>query len=228
MDRSWITKSRITTEYQNGLQYFLDYAFRNTSMNDKILCPCKRCGMGICVSRDDAFEHLTVDGFIPGYTQWIAHGELPSILSARGENQRNTLGDDDVQGSVHDAFGVPNEDRYTEEYAGQIKGKDKPEHLRMMGQGVCPSDILNGTPKSTSNRLIMEYKEKIARLEARLETQQKICASQVHKGTDGRVSESLSLNATSTQVDQVMQIARMIEEAHKTIYVPTNMLCSFG
>ncbi|KAG6399778.1 hypothetical protein SASPL_141263 [Salvia splendens] len=36
--------------------------------------------MGICVSRDDAFEHLTVDGFIPGYTHGIAHGELPSIF----------------------------------------------------------------------------------------------------------------------------------------------------
>ncbi|KAG6421764.1 hypothetical protein SASPL_118321 [Salvia splendens] len=52
-------------------------------MKDKILCPCKRCGIGISVSRDEAFEHLTVDGFIPGYTQWIAHGELPSSRSSR-------------------------------------------------------------------------------------------------------------------------------------------------
>ncbi|KAG6407736.1 hypothetical protein SASPL_130733 [Salvia splendens] len=85
-------------------------------MNDKILCPCKRCGIGISVSRDEAFEHLTVDGFIPGYTQWIAHGELPSSRSSRFDNQHNTLGDDDMQGLVHDAFGVPNEDGYTEEH----------------------------------------------------------------------------------------------------------------
>ncbi|XP_042063803.1 uncharacterized protein LOC121807603 [Salvia splendens] len=116
MDRSWMTKSRITTKYQNGLEYFLDYAFRNSSMKDKILCPCKRCGIGISVSRDEAFEHLTVDGFIPGYTQWIAHGELPSSRSSRCDNQHNTLGDDDMQGLVHDAFGVPNEDGYTKEH----------------------------------------------------------------------------------------------------------------
>ncbi|KAG6418780.1 hypothetical protein SASPL_120985 [Salvia splendens] len=86
----------------------------------------------------------------------------------------------------------------------QVMGKDKPGHVRMMGKGVCPSDIWNGTSKSTSNRLLMEYKEKNARLEPMLETQQRICASQVHKGQDVRnVSESSSLNPTSTEVDQV-------------------------
>ena len=198
-----MTKSRITTEYQNGLEYFLDYAFRNASMYNKILCPCKRCGMSICMSRDDAFEHLTVDGFIPGYTHWIAHGELPSILSARGENQRNTLGDDNVQGSVHDSVGVPNEGGCTEECVGQIKGKDKLGHVRMMGQEVFPSYISNETPKSTSNRLRKEYKKNIAHLEAMLETKQRIRASQVHKWTNVGVSESLSLNATSRKVDKV-------------------------
>ncbi|XP_041994040.1 uncharacterized protein LOC121744538 isoform X1 [Salvia splendens] len=118
MDRSWMSKSRVTTEYQNGLHYFLDYAFHNASMHDKILCPCKRCRIRILVSRDDAFEHLTVDGFIPGYNQWIAHGELPSRLSSSGENQHNSLGDDDMRGLVHDAFGVPNEEGHTEEYTG--------------------------------------------------------------------------------------------------------------
>ena len=110
-----MTKSRMTIEYQNGLEYFLDYAFRNASMKDKILCPCKRCGVGISVSRDEAFEHLTVDGYIPRYTQWIAHGELPSSHSSRFDNQHN-LGDDDMQGLVHDAFGVPNKGGYTEEH----------------------------------------------------------------------------------------------------------------
>ncbi|KAG6423407.1 hypothetical protein SASPL_113802 [Salvia splendens] len=73
--------------------------------------------MTIFASRDEAYEHLIVDGFIPGYTDWIAHGELPSILASRRENQHNNveaLGDDDMQGLVHDVFGVPNEDGYTD------------------------------------------------------------------------------------------------------------------
>ena len=43
----------------------------------------------------------------------------------------------------------------------QIMEKDKSGHVRMMGQGVCPSDIWNGTPKSTSNHLLLEYQEKL-------------------------------------------------------------------
>ncbi|KAG6405787.1 hypothetical protein SASPL_133381 [Salvia splendens] len=73
--------------------------------------------MAIFASRDEAYEHLIVDGFIPGYTDWIAHGELPSILASKRENQHNNveaLGDDDMQGLVHGVFGVPNEDGYTD------------------------------------------------------------------------------------------------------------------
>ncbi|KAG6395273.1 hypothetical protein SASPL_145915 [Salvia splendens] len=79
--------------------------------------------MTIFASRDEAYEHLTVDGFIPGYTDWIAHGELPSILASRRENQHNNveaLGDDDMQGLVHDVFGVPNEDGYTDDTNSQM------------------------------------------------------------------------------------------------------------
>lgn len=119
MDRSWMEKSRVTEEYQNGLKFFLDYAFRNASMSDGILCPCKRCKIVIFATRDEAFEHLTVDGFISGYTQWIAHGELSSSRSLRSENQSTTAATsndlDDMQGLVHDAFGVPNIDSYVHE-----------------------------------------------------------------------------------------------------------------
>ncbi|KAH6796389.1 hypothetical protein C2S51_037375 [Perilla frutescens var. frutescens] len=122
MDRSWMTKSRVTEEYQNGLKFFLDFSFNNASISDKILCPCKRCKIGIFVSRDDAYEHLIVDGFIPGYTQWIAHGEL-SRKRSRPENQHEnqhgypeTSGYvDDMQGLIHDVFRVPQEDGYMQD-----------------------------------------------------------------------------------------------------------------
>ena len=42
----------------------------------------------------------------------------------------------------------------------QIMGKDKPSHERMMGKGICPTDVWNETPRSTSNLLLIEYKEK--------------------------------------------------------------------
>ncbi|KAG6390785.1 hypothetical protein SASPL_148530 [Salvia splendens] len=50
----------------------------------------------------------------------------------------------------------------------QLMGKDRPDHLRMMVKGVCPSDLWNETSKSTSNCFLVEYRKHIERLEARL------------------------------------------------------------
>lgn len=119
MDKSWMEKSRVSPEYINGLTFFLDFAFRNASISDRILCPCKHCKIGIFQSRDDAYEHLLVDGFIPGYTRWIAHGEIYTSLSCMSENQHDrpeTSGFvDDMVGLVHDAFGARQEDDFVQD-----------------------------------------------------------------------------------------------------------------
>ncbi|KAG6397381.1 hypothetical protein SASPL_143548 [Salvia splendens] len=83
----------------------------------------------------------------------------------------------------------------------QIMGKDKPGHVRMMGKGVCPIDVWSGTPRSTSDRLLIEYKYKIARLEAMLAAKQRP-ASQADIRPCVTNSESLSSQAT-TQADLV-------------------------
>ncbi|KAG6400802.1 hypothetical protein SASPL_137645 [Salvia splendens] len=84
----------------------------------------------------------------------------------------------------------------------QVVGKDKPGQVRMMGQGVCPSDVWNGTPINTSDRLLSEYREKIARLEAMLGAQQRPCASQADGRSNAIASESLSLRSTTAETDQ--------------------------
>ncbi|KAG6503406.1 hypothetical protein ZIOFF_035719 [Zingiber officinale] len=86
----------------------------------------QRCKIGICVSREEAYDHLTVDGFIKGYTHWVAHVEIacsaPSISSS-------VLSRDDVdnmEGLVHDAFGVQQHNGSTINTAGFEKDKDIP------------------------------------------------------------------------------------------------------
>ncbi|KAL6564873.1 hypothetical protein OROMI_016323 [Orobanche minor] len=76
MDKTWMNLPRNSVEYEYGLRGFLDFAFSRSSRNGKILCPCKRCCMGISLTREDTYAHLMVDGFIGGYSNWIAHGEL--------------------------------------------------------------------------------------------------------------------------------------------------------
>lgn len=108
-------KSRVSEEFENGVEFFLDYSFRNASVNGRILCPCKHCKIGISVTRKEASDHLTVDGFIPDYTQWIAHGELSSRISNQHDNPETSGSTDNMQGLVHDALGVQMNDGYMED-----------------------------------------------------------------------------------------------------------------
>ncbi|KAG6405593.1 hypothetical protein SASPL_133184 [Salvia splendens] len=85
----------------------------------------------------------------------------------------------------------------------QIMGKDKPDHIRMMGKRVCPSNLWNKTSKSTSNRLLVEYREKIEWLEARLATQERASGSQAGTRPNVIGSEPSSANATTAHIDQV-------------------------
>ncbi|KAG6529930.1 hypothetical protein ZIOFF_012147 [Zingiber officinale] len=126
MDKGWMFLPKQTEEYRKGLENFLDFAFSNANINGTIACPCARCKIGICVSREEAYDHLTVDGFIKGYTHWVAHGEIacsaPSISSS-------VLSRDDVdnmEGLVHDAFGVQQHYGSTINTAGFEKDKDIP------------------------------------------------------------------------------------------------------
>ena len=98
----------------------------------------------------------------------------------------------------------------------QIMGKDRPGHVRMMGKGVRPSDLWNETSKSTSNRLLVEYREKIERLEARLATQERACASQADTRPNVIVSKPPSVNATTAHIDQV---ALLLFSYHFKIYL---------
>ncbi|KAG8481368.1 hypothetical protein CXB51_026128 [Gossypium anomalum] len=91
MDRNWMNFSRASNEYQNGVQSFLDFAiFHNSSQENMILCPCKKCGNIYWHYREVFYEHLIVDGFIRGgYRQYVR--------------------EDDMEGMTRDAFNMRSE-----------------------------------------------------------------------------------------------------------------------
>jgi len=66
MDQSWITSSRITNEYEKGVEEFLQFAKRNgAGVNNNYFCPC--C---LNVRRQDfelIREHVLYDGFLKSY-----------------------------------------------------------------------------------------------------------------------------------------------------------------
>ncbi|KAL3502590.1 hypothetical protein ACH5RR_037039 [Cinchona calisaya] len=114
MDKSWMQKDRRSDEFGKGFNAFLDYAFKHSSVNGMIACPCSECKYGVYVSRKEAKTHLKVSGFLKGYTQWVAHGEfLYSTQSTSSSNDvsRDASGvHDNMHNLVHDSLGVSQHD----------------------------------------------------------------------------------------------------------------------
>ncbi|KAF5805373.1 putative Transposase-associated domain-containing protein [Helianthus annuus] len=95
---------RATTEYENGLDKFLDFIFSTEGKNGQISCPCIDCGNQIWVDREEARTHLHCVGFIKGYriAPFISESCETPMLDA----------EDDMQGLVHDAFNEFGENRH--------------------------------------------------------------------------------------------------------------------
>ena len=69
MNRSWITASRISDEYENGIEEFLQFAKRNEiGVNNKYYCPCVNCVNVIRQDIELIREHVLCDGFLKSYT----------------------------------------------------------------------------------------------------------------------------------------------------------------
>ncbi|KAF7802497.1 hypothetical protein G2W53_041608 [Senna tora] len=113
MDKSWITKSRVSSEYVEGLNKFLDFAFANTITKDLIKCPCIHCGFRRWQTRETVYDHLICTQFPEGYTIWVWHGEsavrdandTPNIPKGTDIGEGGLSNQDLMQDMVKDAFG---------------------------------------------------------------------------------------------------------------------------
>ena len=78
-------RPRITEEYENGVEDFLQFAKQNApDFRGVYFCPCVKCLNGRRQSLDDIRTHLICDGICPTYTRWIWHGELSEMPSTPG------------------------------------------------------------------------------------------------------------------------------------------------
>ena len=83
MDRSWINQSRMSPEYEDGVEQFLQFALERGRPNEegKYYCPCINCLNGRRQLLDDIRDHLLCDGMKKNYTTWIWHGEVTDMQS---------------------------------------------------------------------------------------------------------------------------------------------------
>ncbi|XP_059292742.1 uncharacterized protein LOC132046198 [Lycium ferocissimum] len=83
MDKSWIGMPRNTPEYVIGLNQFLNFAFNNGAIGDKIKCPCHKYGFRKWQTRKIVFNHLIDKPFPQNYVTWFMHGEMNVLHNSR-------------------------------------------------------------------------------------------------------------------------------------------------
>ena len=123
MDKSWISKSRLSKEFIDGVDSFLNFAFAKKSQHGMISCPCYKCVNVFHHTREVVREHLVCNGFLSGYTCWVFHGERPPTSSSNlfsdvvamsngfreSPSQTQETGVDDINSLLENAFGMYNQ-----------------------------------------------------------------------------------------------------------------------
>ncbi|KAA0047739.1 transposase [Cucumis melo var. makuwa] len=121
MDKLWMHKSRLSKEYELGVESFINFGFSNTSTS-YIRCPCLKCGNCEKHSRKDVRDHLYVNGIDESYKIWFWHGKHFLPQSFYGESSKfdtHTCEENDV-GSVKEIIEVAHE-----EYSKDPNGFEK-------------------------------------------------------------------------------------------------------
>ncbi|XP_058759362.1 uncharacterized protein LOC131632633 [Vicia villosa] len=104
MDKSWIAKLHNTNEYLNGLNIFLDFAFKK---DPTVRCPCPVCGFLKWETRDVVKDHLLCRPFPKNYVIWDLHGEKRLPVASRNEDivQEMFCFENPMETMINDAFG---------------------------------------------------------------------------------------------------------------------------
>ena len=59
---------RLSNEYHDGVNEFLNLAFGNASVNVIIVCPCVKYGNSRWVTQSEVVDHLVCDELMQDYT----------------------------------------------------------------------------------------------------------------------------------------------------------------
>ena len=106
MDKSWLTMPRGTSEYINGVEEFIKFAFRS-SVGDRIKCPCKKCGFQRWETEATVRDHLQYNPFPENYVTWTLHGEKNLFQSYSNTEfiRDSTRHENPIELLVNEAFG---------------------------------------------------------------------------------------------------------------------------
>ncbi|XP_019237964.1 PREDICTED: uncharacterized protein LOC109218100 [Nicotiana attenuata] len=106
-NKIWMHCDRVSKEYLDGVEEFINHAFFEKQDGEQIACPCTECVLIHQVNRTTAYDHLVINDIMPSYDTWFCHGEsLKGSNNTQANNRsQTTLRGDDMTGMIHDAFG---------------------------------------------------------------------------------------------------------------------------
>jgi hypothetical protein len=107
MDKSWMTKPRISKEYIDNCRSFVDFAILNCRTPDGLIfCPCKTCHLNRQHTPALVYDHsIGGKGMWLQYKDWIYHSESPIRTRVEGTNLSRPTADagpsiEDVGGNM--------------------------------------------------------------------------------------------------------------------------------
>uniref|UniRef100_K3ZC47 Transposase-associated domain-containing protein n=1 Tax=Setaria italica TaxID=4555 RepID=K3ZC47_SETIT len=92
MERSWMKKARREIAYEDGVEEFLAFSYRDLPHDSEILCPCKNCKNRINQSRDEVRTHLSTRS--PGWRESDSMQELLHAAFGRAAGMPRGEADD--------------------------------------------------------------------------------------------------------------------------------------
>ncbi|XXG47109.1 hypothetical protein AAC387_Pa02g1808 [Persea americana] len=122
--KEWMTAPRVSIEYLNGVESFIEFIRANKHKLggvDWFCRPCVKCHnlKGGKKTMADIYTHLICDGIYTTYTSWIHHGEIGS--QNRAITRTSNYNEDalpKMADMVNDVFGRVHDEDDVEAYAG--------------------------------------------------------------------------------------------------------------
>ena len=75
MDKSWLSADRTSSKYNEGVNYFLEFASKHTTCPNFLFCPCTKCGNLRCLDTNIIKDHLYIHEVMENYTTWVWYVE---------------------------------------------------------------------------------------------------------------------------------------------------------
>ena len=97
-----MSKDRRSKDYEEGVEYFINFALQHCPKQSVIRCPCNRCGNLFHHTPTKVREHLFFNGIDQSYCTWYWHGEdIPtSAKSSEMAQCHDTVNYSDVGNTV--------------------------------------------------------------------------------------------------------------------------------